>query len=100
MLVPGTVAFSYTTFLTGTELEHSHAIVTELTKLIRAALSSPMQFVKLEGDAVFCVRATGIDPREADQSDSRGSVGSGLNREGGREVCRASLTPSSSKPGM
>lgn len=41
----------YTTFLTGTELEHSHAIVTEL---IRAALSPPMQFVKLEGDAVFC----------------------------------------------
>jgi hypothetical protein len=44
----------YTTFLTGTELEHSHAIVTELTKLIRATLSPPMQFVKLEGDAVFC----------------------------------------------
>ncbi len=44
----------YTTFLTSTELEHSHAIVMELTKLIRAALSPPMQFVKLEGDAVFC----------------------------------------------
>ncbi|MDP9336505.1 MAG: DUF2652 domain-containing protein [Actinomycetota bacterium] len=44
----------YTTFLTGTELEHSHAIVTELTKLIRATLSPPMHFVKLEGDAVFC----------------------------------------------
>jgi len=44
----------YTTFLTGTELEHSHAIVTELTKLIRATLSPPMQFVKVEGDAVFC----------------------------------------------
>ncbi len=43
----------YTTFLTSTELEHSHAIITELTKLIRAALSPPMQFVKLEGDAVF-----------------------------------------------
>jgi hypothetical protein len=43
----------YTTFLTGTELEHSHAIVTELTKLIRATLSPPMQFVKLEGDAVL-----------------------------------------------
>ena len=28
--------------------------MTELTKLIRAALSPPMQFVKLEGDAVFC----------------------------------------------
>ena len=44
----------YTTFLTGTELEHSHAIVTELTRAIRAALCPPMQFVKLEGDAVFC----------------------------------------------
>lgn len=44
----------YTEFLTSTELEHSHAIVTELTKLIRATLCPPMQFVKVEGDAVFC----------------------------------------------
>jgi uncharacterized protein YndB with AHSA1/START domain len=44
----------YTTFLTGNELEHSHAIVTELTKLIRSRLIPPMRFVKLEGDAVFC----------------------------------------------
>ena len=44
----------YTAFLTGTELEHSHAIVTELTKLIRSRLVPPMRFVKLEGDAVFC----------------------------------------------
>ncbi|MFT5434641.1 MAG: hypothetical protein ACI9OJ_005355 [Myxococcota bacterium] len=44
----------YTEFLAGTELEHSHAIVTELTKLIRATLTPPMRFVKLEGDAVFC----------------------------------------------
>jgi hypothetical protein len=50
----------YTEFMTGTELEHSHAIVTELTKLIRASLTPPMQFVKLEGDAVFC-----FAPREA-----------------------------------
>lgn len=50
----------YTAFLTGTELEHSHAIVTELTKLIRATLTPPMRFVKLEGDAVFC-----FAPREA-----------------------------------
>ena len=50
----------YTRFLTGTELEHSHAIVTELTKLIRSTLAPPMQFVKLEGDAVFC-----FAPREA-----------------------------------
>lgn len=44
----------YTAFLTGTELEHAHAIVRELTKLIRERLSPPMKFVKLEGDAVFC----------------------------------------------
>ncbi len=44
----------YTAFLTGTELEHGHAIVTELTKLIRSSLVPPMRFVKLEGDAVFC----------------------------------------------
>ena len=44
----------YTAFLTGTELEHAHAIVRELTKLIRERLAPPMRFVKLEGDAVFC----------------------------------------------
>jgi hypothetical protein len=44
----------YTAFLTGTELEHSYAIVTELTTLIRAALAPPMRFVKLEGDAALC----------------------------------------------
>ncbi len=44
----------YTAFLTGTELEHAHAIIRELTKLIRARLAPPMKFVKLEGDAVFC----------------------------------------------
>ena len=44
----------YTAFLTGTELEHAHAIIRELTKLIRSRLAPPMRFVKLEGDAVFC----------------------------------------------
>jgi hypothetical protein len=44
----------YTAFLTGTELEHANAIVRELTTLVRARLSPPMRFVKLEGDAVFC----------------------------------------------
>jgi len=44
----------YTAFLTGTELEHAHAIVHELTSLIRGRLAPPMRFVKLEGDAVFC----------------------------------------------
>ncbi len=47
----------YTAFLTGTELEHAHAIIRELTKLIRSRLAPPMKFVKLEGDAVFCYAA-------------------------------------------
>ena len=49
----------YTAFLTGTELEHAHAIVRELTKLIRERLAPPMRFVKLEGDAVFCYADAG-----------------------------------------
>jgi Protein of unknown function (DUF2652) len=44
----------YTSFLTGTELEHAQAIIHELTTLIRQGLAPPMRFVKLEGDAVFC----------------------------------------------
>lgn len=44
----------YTAFLTGTELEHAHSIIREVTKLIREQLVPPMRFVKLEGDAVFC----------------------------------------------
>lgn len=44
----------YTEFLTQTEIDHSHEIIRDLTKLIRASLIPPMQFVKLEGDAVFC----------------------------------------------
>ena len=52
----------YTKFLTGTELEHSHAIVTELTKLIRSRLVPPMRFVKLEGDAVFCFAGAAAFP--------------------------------------
>src|SRR6202165_2689186 len=44
----------YTAFLTGTELKHAHAIIHELTTLIRERLPPPMRFVKLEGDAVFC----------------------------------------------
>lgn len=49
----------YTAFLTGTELEHSHVIIREPTKLIRERLSPPMRFVKLEGDAVFCYAEAG-----------------------------------------
>jgi Protein of unknown function (DUF2652) len=44
----------YTTFLTGTELEHAQAIIHELTTLIQTRLAPPLRFVKREGDAVFC----------------------------------------------
>jgi len=49
----------YTAFLTGTELEHAHPIVHELTGLICERLTPPMRFVELEGDAVFCYAETG-----------------------------------------
>ena len=44
----------YTAFLTGTELDHAHGIIRELTSLVRRELAPPLRFVKLEGDAVFC----------------------------------------------
>jgi len=53
----------YTKFLTGTELEHSYAIVKELTSLVRQALTPPMQFVKIEGDAVLCFAPHEAFPR-------------------------------------
>jgi uncharacterized protein YndB with AHSA1/START domain len=45
----------YTAFLAGTELEHAHGILAELTNAIVDALTPPMRLAKLEGDAVFCV---------------------------------------------
>lgn len=50
----------YTEFLTSTELEHAHAIISELTKLIRQRLTPPLRFVKLEGDAVLCYAETPV----------------------------------------
>src|SRR3989454_8701577 len=44
----------YTEFLTGTELEHAHEIIRELTALIRERLAPSLWFVEREGDAVFC----------------------------------------------
>jgi hypothetical protein len=54
----------YTKFLTGTELEHAQAIIHELTVLVRERLAPPMKFVKVEGDAVFCLcRRSGLPKR-------------------------------------
>src|SRR5438552_17676591 len=44
----------YTEFLTGTELEHAHEIIRELTALIRERLAPPLRLVKRDGDAVLC----------------------------------------------
>ncbi len=43
----------YTSFVSGTELEHAQSIIEELTKLILGHIQSPLKVVKLEGDAVF-----------------------------------------------
>ncbi|MEX2393798.1 MAG: DUF2652 domain-containing protein [Actinomycetota bacterium] len=50
----------YTAFLTSTELEHSHAIIRELTSIVRQELVPPLRFVKLEGDAVLCYAAGAV----------------------------------------
>jgi hypothetical protein len=49
----------YTAFLTGTELEHAHTIIRELTALIRERLVPPIRFVKplcIASSAVNSVR--------------------------------------------
>ncbi|MEP7136394.1 MAG: DUF2652 domain-containing protein, partial [Chloroflexota bacterium] len=43
----------YTSFVAKTELEHSHAILTELLELLVAKFQPLMTISKLEGDAVF-----------------------------------------------
>jgi hypothetical protein len=50
----------HTKFLTGTELEHAQAIIHELTTMVRGHLVPPLQFVKVEGDAVFCYADGGV----------------------------------------
>ena len=44
----------YTKYLTGVELEHSHDILADLLGLVAETMCPPLQFAKLEGDAVFC----------------------------------------------
>ena len=43
----------YTSFLSTTELEHAHDILSELLELIVGRLTPALSLVKLEGDAVF-----------------------------------------------
>src|SRR6266481_5065637 len=43
----------YTSFVSGTELEHAQSIIEELTKLILDHIQPPLKMVKLEGDAVL-----------------------------------------------
>ena len=43
----------YTAFLTGTELEHAHAILEDLMRGLLGSFAAPLRLVKLEGDAIF-----------------------------------------------
>jgi hypothetical protein len=43
----------YTAFLTGTEIEHAHAILEDLMRGLLASFHAPLRVVKLEGDAIF-----------------------------------------------
>ena len=43
----------YTSFVAGTELEHSHEILADLLGTICEKIESVLMFHKLEGDAVF-----------------------------------------------
>jgi hypothetical protein len=48
----------YTAYLSGTELEHAHGVIEDLTACIIERLGPPLELVKLEGDAVFvCAEA-------------------------------------------
>lgn len=76
----------YSKFLTGTELEHSHAIVTELTRLIRSRLVPPMRFVNLEGghcpgDSPFTTDTTGRSNRAGRTIEADGMQPQGDHRQ-------------------
>src|SRR5438132_1887300 len=43
----------YTSFITGTELEHSHAILAELLETMTRGAAGSLDVAQLEGDAVF-----------------------------------------------
>ena len=43
----------YTAFITSTELSHARGILSDLTTLVIEHLNDPLEFVELEGDAVF-----------------------------------------------
>lgn len=43
----------YTSFVTGNDLEHAQGVLNDLISLIIAQLGAPLEFVELEGDAVF-----------------------------------------------
>ena len=43
----------YTSYLAGTELDHSQAILTELLELVIERFETHLTIAKLEGDAVF-----------------------------------------------
>ncbi len=55
----------YTAHVAGTELEHSREILTELLETTTDAFARHLDVVKLQGDALLCVR----DRADADVTD-------------------------------
>jgi hypothetical protein len=49
----------YTEFLTGSELDHGHAIVEEMMTCLSRVLGTSLRIVKYEGDAVLCYAEDG-----------------------------------------
>ncbi len=49
----------YTEFLTGSELEHGHAIVQEVMTCLTRVLGASLRIVKYEGDAILCYAEDG-----------------------------------------
>ncbi len=53
----------YTSFMAGTELDHAHAVMSELLELIIDRFKAMLALSKLEGDAVFAYAAESKVPR-------------------------------------
>src|SRR4030095_2293882 len=49
----------YTSYLTGTELEHAQDVIADLMEVIISGLEPTLTLAKLEGDAVFCYTTDG-----------------------------------------
>lgn len=55
---------AYTTFLTGSELDHAHDILADLLGVVADGMRPAIPIAKLEGDAVFCADPNGDVPAD------------------------------------